>query len=302
VYGERSPAYVLFVELDPRQVDVNVHPAKTEVRFREARAVHPFVVHALRRALSVPAGRAAPARAAEAHAAASALAGVGAQPPLALAEPQAAYRIPEAAEPTPVSDARSAPPLGYALAQLHGIYILAQNEAGLILVDMHAAHERIVFEELRAALEASGSVGRQGLLVPVLFPASASEIALAEEEREALERLGFEIAPAGPDELAVRALPAPLAGSDAAALARAVLAEISEYGSAQAAVEQRDRLLATLACHAAVRAHRTLTLAEMNALLRRMERTERSGSCNHGRPTWYQLTLAELDRLFLRGR
>jgi DNA mismatch repair protein MutL len=302
LHGERQPAYLLFLELDPRLVDVNVHPAKTEVRFRDARAVHQFVLHALRRALGASAGE-TPAASAALAPRPAARAAAAAQAQLALAQPVAAYQtfLAPASERAPLTEARSVAPLGYALAQLHGVYILAQNEAGLVLVDMHAAHERIVFEDLRASLEA-GRIERQRLLVPALFRATALEIATAEEHREALEQLGFEIAAAGPEELAVGAAPAPLAGADVAALARTVLAQIAEFGAATAAAARRDELLAGMACHAAVRAHRALTIAEMNALLRRMEETERSGSCNHGRPTWYQLTLADLDRLFLRGR
>ncbi|HXZ51867.1 MAG TPA: DNA mismatch repair endonuclease MutL [Burkholderiales bacterium] len=300
LHGERQPAYVLFLELDPRGVDVNVHPAKTEVRFRDARAVHQFVLHALRRALS-PAAAAAPV----AYAALAPTSAAPAQAALGIEQPVAAYQsfIAAAARPAPLAAAvpHESPPLGYALAQLHGVYILAQNEAGLVLVDMHAAHERIVFERLRHSLEA-GAVQRQALLVPSVFRAEALEVATAEENAPALEQLGLEISAAGPSELAVRAAPAALAAGDVAALARSVLAELREYGAAQALAARRDQLLAGMACHAAVRANRALSVPEMNALLREMEATERSGSCNHGRPTWYQLTLADLDKLFLRGR
>ncbi len=313
LHGERQPAYVLFLELDPRGVDVNVHPAKTEVRFRDARAVHQFVLQAVSRALAPGAG-AAPVATADltaapaAGAVAAMPAGGSRQQAFALAQPAAAYAafVADASRPRPADDAPApaageAPPLGYALAQLHGIYILAQNAAGLVLVDMHAAHERIVFERLRLSLEA-GRIERQPLLVPAVFRAEPIELATATEQAEALERIGLELDIVGPDTLAVRAAPATLAGGDLPALARAVLAELREFGAAQALAARRDALLGGMACHAAVRANRALTLPEMNALLREMEATERSGSCNHGRPTWYQLSLADLDKLFLRGR
>jgi DNA mismatch repair protein MutL len=289
LHGERQPAYALFLEIDPRAVDVNVHPAKTEVRFRDPRAVHQFVYHALHRALS-PSAAEAPVS----------YAVVSGQRPIqsafGLAQPVAAYQ----------SFARSAieekpQPLGYALGQLHGVYILAQNEAGLVLVDMHAAHERIVMEKLKANLDA-GEVQRQTLLVPAVFQVEALDVATAEENREALERLGLELSVSGPNELAVRAAPVALAGGDIAGLARGVLAEMRQYGASQVLSSRQNELLATMACHAAVRANRALSIAEMNALLREMEETERSGSCNHGRPTWFQLTMADLDKLFMRGR
>ena len=294
LHGERQPAYVLFLEIDPRAVDVNVHPAKTEVRFRDSRAVHQFVFHAVQRALS-PSAATAPVS----------YAAVGIERPIqaafGLAQPVAAYESFMRAAAAPLPSAEKAPPLGFALGQLHGIYILAQNEAGLVLVDMHAAHERIVMEKLKANLDA-GAVQRQSLLVPALFQAEALDVATAEENREIIERLGLELTVSGPNEISVRAAPAPLAGGDIVGLARSVIREIREFGASQALTARQNELLATMACHAAVRANRALTHAEMNALLREMEETERSGSCNHGRPTWYQLTLADLDKLFLRGR
>ncbi|HKI64757.1 MAG TPA: DNA mismatch repair endonuclease MutL [Burkholderiales bacterium] len=300
LHGERQPAYVLFLELEPGAVDVNVHPAKIEVRFRDARSVHQFVLHALRRALS-PGAAAAPVS----YAALAPAAGAPTQGALGIEQSAAAYQsfIAAATQPAPLPVAApdEAPPLGYALAQLHGVYILAQNASGLVLVDMHAAHERIVFENLKRALDA-GEVQRQSLLVPSVFRADALDVSTAEENREALEQLGLELSAAGPNELAVRAAPVALASGDVAGLARNVLAELREYGAAQALAVRRDALLGGMACHAAVRANRSLSLPEMNALLREMEHTERSGSCNHGRPTWYQLTLADLDKLFLRGR
>jgi len=298
LHGDRQPAYVLFLELDPRAVDVNVHPAKTEVRFRDSRAVHQFVKHALERALS-PSAAEAPVS--YANIAAPIFTG-GQQQSFGLAQPVAAYSaFMGSALPAALPQAEKAPPLGYALAQLHGVYILAQNEAGLVLVDMHAAHERIVMEKLKRNLDA-GAVQRQALLVPAVLSAEALDIATAEENREVLERLGLELAVSGPNELSVRAVPAALAAGDIPALTRDVLREIREFGGSEALSARQNELLATMACHAAVRAHRALTVAEMNALLREMEETERSGSCNHGRPTWYQLTLADLDKLFLRGR
>jgi DNA mismatch repair protein MutL len=316
LHGDRQPAYVLYLELDPRGVDVNVHPAKTEVRFREARAVHQFVLHALKRALAAGAAQAPVAYAAPAEGIAPLRSAywrpqqpvtggpTPSQGSLGIAQPAAAYQAFVAAAqrpgPLPAAEGDEAP-LGFALAQLHGVYILAQNRAGLVLIDTHAAHERIVMEQLRGHLEA-GRVQRQSLLVPAVFRADSLEIAAAEEHAEALERLGLELSAAGPGELAVRAAPALLASGDVIGLARAVLAELREFGAAQVLAARRDALLATMACHAAVRAHRALSVPEMNALLREMEETERSGSCNHGRPTWHQLTLADLDRLFLRGR
>ena len=306
LHGSRHPAYALFLEIDPRGVDVNVHPAKTEVRFRDGRAVHQFVFHALQRALAAPLAQAAGAgNRSSSDAVPPGLTFPAAAPQqqgLAVAQPVAAYydfmrQVPSA----PMPEAESgAPPLGFAVAQLHGVYILAQNAAGLVLVDMHAAHERILYEKLKTALDERPAV--QPLLVPVVISASGEEMAAVEEHAEAIARLGFEVAAAGPRELAVRAVPALLAGGRIPDLVRALLADLEKFGSSRAAAEQRNELLATMACHGAVRAHRALSLPEMNALLRLMEETERADQCNHGRPTWTQLTMDELDRLFLRGR
>jgi len=297
LHGDRQPAYLLFFEIDPRGVDVNVHPAKIEVRFRDSGGIHQFVLHALKRALAPSAGEAPVSYARPASA------GPGLQQGFQLAQPAQAYQNFMAAATVPVAlpAAEKSPPLGFALAQLHGVYILAQNEAGLVLVDMHAAHERIVMEKLKLGLDA-GAVARQSLLVPAVLSVDALDIATAEEHGATLEKLGLETTVSGPNELAVRAAPALLAGGDIAGLTRDLLKDIREYGASQALSARQNELLATMACHAAVRANRALSVTEMNALLREMEETERSGSCNHGRPTWYQLSMADLDRLFLRGQ
>jgi DNA mismatch repair protein MutL len=292
LHGERQPAYVLFLGLDPRSVDVNVHPAKIEVRFRDSRVIHQFVRHALERALSPSAAHAPVAYAKVSQ-------GGGVQAAFSLAQPAQSYQPSSA--PAPLPAAEQSPPLGFALGQLHGIYILAQNEAGLVLVDMHAAHERILMERLKSGID-GGDVARQRLLVPAVFSAEAIDVATAEENQETLDRLGLEIVVSGPNELTVRTAPALLASGDIVGLARTLLKEIRDFGASQMLAGRQNELLATMACHAAVRANRALTHTEMNALLREMEETERSGSCNHGRPTWYQLTMADLDKLFMRGR
>jgi DNA mismatch repair protein MutL len=311
LHGERHPAYVLFLEIDPLAVDVNVHPAKIEIRFRDARAVHQFVFHAVAKGLSGTAAQTPTPVAAPVVPAQSVQPHVR-QPSLGLAQPVASYTAmlaearagTQSAAPT-VSDDDSnsaeTPPLGFALAQLHGIYVLAQNRHGLILVDMHAAHERILYERLKAALD-SRAMNTQKLLIPSTFHADRLDVATVEEHGTTLNLLGFDVAAISPFALAVRAVPSMLADADAPELARAVLRDIREYGASRVLTERRDELLGTMACHGAVRAHRALTIAEMNALLREMEETERSGQCNHGRPTWYQMSLADLDKLFLRGR
>ncbi|MFO1398049.1 MAG: DNA mismatch repair endonuclease MutL [Burkholderiales bacterium] len=323
LHHDRQPAFALWLTVDPRRVDVNVHPQKIEVRFRDAGGIHQFVRHAVERALAATAAEQPAVSAAERLGVAAAhlpprvperdaggprtanlVTTMPLQPALAIdaAEPSAFYAKlfgPRAA-PAPAMPADEPHPLGFALAQLHGVYILAQNRAGLVLVDMHAAHERIVYERLKSVADARLPV--QPLLVPATFAAEPLEIATAEENAEALGALGFAISPLGPATLAVRGVPAPLTDADPAALARAVLHDIREFGGTQALASRRDELLSTMACHGAVRAHRALTVPEMNALLREMEATERGGQCNHGRPTWYQLSLADLDRLFMRGR
>ncbi len=311
LHHERHPAYVLFLEVPPGQVDVNVHPAKTEVRFRDARAVHQFIFHALHRTLAQSVAGAAPAARSESVPAAApprafAAGGTG-NMALGLAEPSAFYetlfgRSSGAPAPAlPDTGGHDEAPLGFALAQLSGVYVLAQNRHGLVIVDMHAAHERIMYEKLKGALERQ-EIPMQPLLVPVTFPAEALDVATVEEHAEVLRAVGFELAAASPASLVVRAVPAPLADADARPLVSDVLREIREYGASRVLTERRNELLGTMACHAAVRANRKLTLPEMNALLREMEETERSGQCNHGRPTWHQITVAELDKLFMRGR
>ncbi|THF63221.1 DNA mismatch repair endonuclease MutL [Pseudothauera rhizosphaerae] len=331
LHGARHPAYVLFLTLDPAGVDVNVHPAKIEVRFRDARAVHQFVFHALTRALAesgaAQAGMAAEIRAENAPAAAPRPAYpapapvqgrlamepasrayfdfvAGARPdeaPATLAERPAPAPLPSAAVPAqPLPASEYAPPLGFALAQLHGVYILAQNEQGLVLVDMHAAHERILYEKLKTVLDGRPAVQR--LLIPAVFGVGARDMAAAEEHQDVLARMGFEIAPAGPQELAVRSVPALLANAPVAELVRNLLEELREYPATEVVSARRNELLATMACHGAVRANRQLTVPEMNALLREMEATERADQCNHGRPTWTQLGMQELDRFFMRGQ
>jgi len=297
LHGARHPAYVLFLRLDPAAVDVNVHPAKTEVRFRDSRGVHQFVFHALTRALAQPVVQAALAPAAPTFLSPR-------QQSFAVEEPRtstAAYLdFAKQAYSEPASRPTSQP-LGYAIAQLHGLYVLAQNEAGLILVDQHAAHERILYERLKNQVEA-GTPPTQALLVPAVVEVSARDAATAEEQAEALAALGFEVSTGGPRQLTLRAVPALLAGGDVAELLRALLAELAEHPASRVVEAQRNELLATMACHGAVRGKRNLTIPEMNALLREMEATDRADQCNHGRPTWRQVSLAEIDALFMRGR
>ncbi|MGS1018996.1 DNA mismatch repair endonuclease MutL [Burkholderia glumae] len=405
LHGDRYPSYVLFLDLPPEAVDVNVHPSKIEVRFRDSRSIHQYVFHAVQRALARHAG-ASPGTTAGGHAAHLAPAGESAAPErapagsagqagdraaradgvsgsgssladgagsatssgpaggfgrassgfgsaagsssggfggggaarsgagntwtrqsrmtqgtLPVAQPLALYdalfgrkaaggEATGTAEPAPFgatpgtlpADAgHDAQPLGFALGQVHGIYVLAQNAQGLVIVDMHAAHERILYEQFKTAL-ANRAIAVQSLLLPVTMAATPVEIGTAEEERETLDALGFDLATLSPTTLAIRAVPALLRDADLPTLARAVLADLHEFGGSRVLTERQHELLGTLACHHAVRANRRLTLDEMNALLRQMEATERADQCNHGRPTWYQLTLGDLDRLFMRGQ
>ncbi|TAK92510.1 MAG: DNA mismatch repair endonuclease MutL [Burkholderiaceae bacterium] len=315
LHGDRYPAYALFLTIDPRLVDVNVHPSKVEVRFRDSRAVHQFVFHAVQAALAQATGDATPVHAlqpAPVNYPAWQQTSFAAPTHQGVAQRTADYVAMFAQQPASMAalNETSAPAtqegpqahfLGYALAQLHGIYILAQNAHGLIVVDMHAAHERIVYEKLKQAL-ADHAMPVQSLLIPVTFAADAKEVGIAEENRATLQQLGFDIGVVSPTALAVRAVPALLAQADAAALARAVLRDLHDYGGSRVLTQHQHELLGTLACHSAVRANRKLTLDEMNALLRQMETTERADQCNHGRPTWRQLSIAELDKLFMRGQ
>ncbi|MAL97522.1 MAG: DNA mismatch repair endonuclease MutL [Alteromonadaceae bacterium] len=352
LYNNRHPAFVLYLELDPANVDVNVHPTKHEVRFRDGRLVHDFIFRSLHRALAQvrPADH-LPGN----HAATEALqdsapgssengaqflvgtsangagydnaSGTGHRDAGATAYAAARYPAPQEAREQmgfyqalhgggPVSQAgpvrqpvattapmddQNEPTLGYAIAQLHGIYVLSQSSRGLILVDMHAAHERITYERMKKALEQEGMT-LQPLLVPVTVAVSQREASAAENSRETLQQVGLVVERLGPESLVVRQIPAMLRGADAEQLVRDVLADLITHGQSDRIEAVTHELLSTMACHGSVRANRQLTLPEMNALLRDMEATERSGQCNHGRPTWTLMTLADLDKLFLRGR
>ncbi|HET7610918.1 MAG TPA: DNA mismatch repair endonuclease MutL [Rhodanobacteraceae bacterium] len=322
LYHGRHPAFVLFLELDPAAVDVNVHPAKREVRFRDTRLVHDFLFRALHDAVAqtragesemvsgtISNGAVAANRACMGEIVPDTISGRR-QFGLGIREARAdayaallgAVEAPHAERMRlPETSAGEVPPLGYALAQLAGIYILAENAHGLVLVDMHAAHERVTYEKLKAARDAN-RVRSQQLLVPEAIAVSEREATAAEEHAAMLAACGFELDRSGPRQVTARRIPALLEGADASCLARDVLAELAEHGSSRRLEELQNELLSTMACHGSVRAHRRLTLPEMNALLREMEATERSGQCNHGRPTWTQLSVAELDKLFLRGR
>jgi DNA mismatch repair protein MutL len=360
LHGQRQPVYALYIEMDPTRVDVNVHPTKIEVRFRDSREVHQAVRHAVEAALAAP--RAGTAAVAPLHVASPAtsdetdqentpiapvysrqpainfgvrdepighrVSDLGAlwgqprsdaarsvePPPSAPAWPAPANAAvapdateqASAADNTRQADNTSIWPLGRALAQLQGIYVLAENAQGLVVVDMHAAHERIVYERLKTQWAQSDNtkphLHSQPLLIPVTFAATPTEVATAEAQADTLHTLGLEITPFSAKTLAVRAVPATLAQGDAVELARSVLAELSQHDASGIIARAHNELLATMACHGAVRANRRLTLEEMNALLRQMEATERSDQCNHGRPTWRQISVRELDTLFMRGK
>jgi len=330
LFHGRHPAYVLFLDLAPELVDVNVHPAKSEVRFRESRLVHDFLYRTLNEALAqTRAGRAGDLASRVEERLAPASDSTGMSRPvlrtmdgawnqqglgLGVREPLASYAallgaesLPQAANAAlaPIAnadgDSSGVPPLGYALAQLAGIYVLAENAHGLVLVDMHAAHERITYEKLKEARACDG-IRAQLLLVPLALSVSEREAAIAQEHADDLDALGFEIVRSGPQSVTVKRYPGLLEGADVERLVRDVLSDLVAHGNTRRLEEMQNEVLSTMACHGSVRAHRRLTLPEMNALLREMEATERSGQCNHGRPTWVQMSVAELDRMFLRGR
>jgi DNA mismatch repair protein MutL len=364
LHHDRHPAFVLFLELDPNLVDVNVHPSKTEVRFRDGQAIHRFIFHSLHKALATPTGVSNAVTASQAahnpfnnpafqngqtpyptyqsqinlsanqssgfyetlfgsngQGARVAGGSSGYAPANGIDQRQFASPVCYADEfgnnaNVPQTEAQEDFPLGFAVAQIHGVYVLAQNKLGLVVIDMHAAHERIMYEKLKNALDGDGggqgneeghkAVPMQPLLLPVSFQADRLEVATVQEalasNANSLQQLGFDIAVLSPTTLAVRAVPTMLQDADAVTLARDVLKDLREYGASRALTERRNELLGTMACHAAVRANRSLTITEMNALLRDMETTERSGQCNHGRPTWFQVSMSDLDKMFMRGK
>ena len=339
LHGDRQPILLLSIDIDPTLVDVNVHPAKTEVRFRDSRAVHQFVYHAIKERLAKGAGQSKSAESSLGTDWQQTSTGNAGYQPLYTAKDNLPLNLPMSTKeamnqlftpnteswsrlqdpseehknvtayagvnvdldirPTTPSD-DSEYPLGHAVAQLHGIYILAQNQHGLVLVDMHAAHERVLYEKFKTDL--NQQVATQNLLVPMVLNANTIEIAAATTHQQALKTLGFDVAPLGPEQLAIRSIPTLLSRADPIQLVRQLLEELDDMGSNDTLDAARHERLATKACHAAVRAHRLLTLPEMDSLLRQMEQTERADQCNHGRPTWVQLSVSDLDKLFLRGR
>jgi DNA mismatch repair protein MutL len=303
-YGGRHPAWLLYLTLDPMQLDVNAHPQKLEVRFRDGRGVHDFLFRTIERALAetaaAPDGRPPVPGASllgQGRPAASGALPFGAAMQAAYAGYASGMKVAVAE----TSDARDELPLGHAIAQLHGIYIVAQTAEGMVLVDMHAAHERVLYERLKSALDA-GSGPRQKLLVPAMLETTEADAELAWQHRDELAAAGLVVDRIGPATLAIREVPVALAGQDVAGVLRDALADLAHTGETHRIAGDQNELLANIACRSAVRAHRQLSIPEMNALLRDMERTERSGQCSHGRPTWTRVTMAELDRLFLRGR
>jgi DNA mismatch repair protein MutL len=325
LHQERYPAFVLFLEMNPEGVDVNVHPTKIEVRFRDSRALHQFIFHAISKGLATPCRGsenieqrkpASPGAASPSLHQQSIPLEVVAQPSAfyqtlfkANREPQESFAkefladspVESNSSPEVVEEEKEIPLLGFALGQLHGIYILAQNEKGLIIVDMHAAHERIVYEKLKSALE-NQSVSMQQLLIPATFQADNLEVVTVEENSDTLCNLGFDVAVLSPTALIIRAVPVILKNSDMVKLVRDLLREIREFGASQILTEKRNEVLSTMACHSALRASHLLTIPEMNALLREMELTQRSGHCNHGRPTWFEISIVDLDKRFMRGK
>jgi DNA mismatch repair protein MutL len=355
LHGDKHPAFVLFLELDPSLVDVNVHPAKTEVRFRESQAVHRFIFHSLHKALGktsaeiqasqpvqapfnpfrpvldmpreqveiplqnrpalgghYPSGRVANSAAIAQQFYGQLYGDLPSAETSALGNPPERHVPEDYLNPVSITETVLVPepaaepqqyPLGFALGQLHGIYILAQNTQGLVVIDMHAAHERIMYERLKNALSEQ-SIATQPLLIPMSFYAEKVEVATLQslQGSDTLHQLGFDLAPLSPTTIAIRAVPSILQDADVVSLARAVLRDLHEYGASRVLLERQNEVLGTMACHAAVRANRQLTLTEMNALLRDMEATERSGQCNHGRPTWFQVSLEDLDKMFMRGQ
>ncbi len=331
LHGHRQPVYALYVEIDPARVDVNVHPTKIEVRFRDGREIHQAVRHGVENALAIPRARATGSEQSPFENGAN---GAPASPsevfsglfpglktavtPYLRTQPAINFLAnsnhkvsdfeamwPSQSTNSAITVAADSPPsdwpLGRAIAQLQGIYVLAENTQGLVIVDMHAAHERIVYERLKTQMD-TASIASQPLLIPATFAATAQEVATAEANVDALATLGLEITPFSPKTLAVRAVPTSLAQGDAVELARSVLAELAQHDASTVIQRAQNELLSTMACHGSVRANRKLTLDEMNALLRQMEATERSDQCNHGRPTWRQVSIKELDALFMRGR
>jgi len=355
LHGDKHPAFVLFLELDPSLVDVNVHPAKTEVRFRESQAVHRFIFHSLHKALgktsaeiqasqpvqapfnpfrpafnmpreqvemplqnrpafggNYPSNSAGNGAALAQQFYGQLYGGLTPTETSALGNPPEQYVPEDYLNPVSITETVLVPepaaepqqyPLGFALGQLHGIYILAQNSQGLVVVDMHAAHERIMYERLKNALSEQ-AIATQPLLIPISFYAEKVEVATLQSLNgsDTLQQLGFDLATLSPTTIAIRAVPTMLQDADTVALARAVLRDLHEYGASRVLLERQNEVLGTMACHAAVRANRQLTNTEMNALLRDMEATERSGQCNHGRPTWFQVSLSDLDKMFMRGQ